>query len=755
MAILLPLFYFSNLFRIEYTAQSDLWGSVISANDWNNWGINVNLRSSGKNIGHIDTSLNGSFFFKDIGIGNEELLFIKDNTQIAKRRIDSRNHIPVRIVIPKRDSQNHVDVINMVLNLFLLGLILYLIVTNKDKSLVLSFFWLLLTPIIYNFTEFIQILLATFGHEYLAGSISPIKIIGLTFFGPAFYSFFNNIYFKQTHSSYSILNKTVMKVVVICEAAILLSWLVFANDQIFIEFWKFSFARFRDLLLLQTVVFMGMSILKLIRIIGNEKNPELKNRVKLIFFSVLLVTIILLLFIFLPLIMFNIEIIPFTFVLFLVTIIFLVTFLYAINNYQFPYVGFVISKSIVMGVFSALYIIIYSLLIIFIESRIGSLARPWLEKSLLFILLIIILPLINITSKIVERFLFRQLYEQEQEITKMGRKILGMIRTKDVVEEVEKGLHQLLNAEYVKMKVFKAKRVNKTADAISLDHLRLNIIYNQDLLGVIEVGNPLLELDTVIIAKLSSFQSEIAIALHNCRLHETMLEMNEKMLSSQRNLDKHNRLSSIGNMAAGIAHEIKNPISVVGNLIAVLPTKIEDREFMSNFLEMVPRQIKRVDDLVKELLNYSKEKTLVKERYDFSESIKDALNLVRSTAKKKHIVIESNVVQTYIIGDKNALEQVFINLLLNSIDALPETGVIKIEVVETRSEVIITFSDNGVGIAKKNLNKIFDPFYTTKDQGTGLGLSTVYKIIDNHNGSIKVSSIIGEGTEFVIKLPVA
>lgn len=224
------------------------------------------------------------------------------------------------------------------------------------------------------------------------------------------------------------------------------------------------------------------------------------------------------------------------------------------------------------------------------------------------------------------------------------------------------------------------------------------------------------------------------------------------------------KLSSLGEMAAGIAHEIGNPLSSILGVIQVLSIKkipIDEREeYLSSLTDLVGR----INRSIKSLLNFSRRPpiTLKLEPMNVDQAIEESLKIIAMNPKFKGIKIkkgkESNLPE--IRADRNQLVQVFVNLLLNAADALPsEGGEVKIVIRNTKdgSGVTISFSDNGSGIPPERLKNIFDPFYTTKGngKGTGLGLAISRSIIEKHKGKIDVKNKVGTGATFVITLPLA
>lgn len=227
-----------------------------------------------------------------------------------------------------------------------------------------------------------------------------------------------------------------------------------------------------------------------------------------------------------------------------------------------------------------------------------------------------------------------------------------------------------------------------------------------------------------------------------------MKRMEEQMMHSE-------KMASLGRLTAGIAHEIGNPLTSVFSFVQILK-EMEQDEFKKEGLETIYFHIGRIADILKQLSGFSKTPPLEFKSWDINALIESALNLIQYDKRAKDVRIgkelSSNLPE--MITDGNQLSQVFINIILNAFDAMPDGGTLAIRSFAKDGNVVIEFEDTGLGIPKENLSRIFDPFFTTKDKGTGLGLAVSYNIIKKLNGSIEVESEINRGTKFRITLPV-
>ncbi|MFC2161674.1 sensor histidine kinase [Acidobacteriota bacterium] len=240
-------------------------------------------------------------------------------------------------------------------------------------------------------------------------------------------------------------------------------------------------------------------------------------------------------------------------------------------------------------------------------------------------------------------------------------------------------------------------------------------------------------------------------------------EMTQNLAKAQTQLFHSDKLASIGRLAAGVAHEINNPLTGVLTFSSFLLKRTKDDPEIKSDLETIVHETKRCREIVKDLLDFARPIPANQKSLNVNGVIERALNIVSNQLSFNHIVIQKELNGSLpdVMIDSGQLQQVFINLLVNAADATAEKGgTIILRTSPSRLDgkeyVQIDVTDEGCGIAKENLSKIFEPFFSTKDQkGTGLGLSVVWGIIDKHQGTISVESEIGKGSTFTIRLPVS
>lgn len=218
------------------------------------------------------------------------------------------------------------------------------------------------------------------------------------------------------------------------------------------------------------------------------------------------------------------------------------------------------------------------------------------------------------------------------------------------------------------------------------------------------------------------------------------------------------KMSSLGRMAAGVAHEINNPLAGILLFSSNMSKKVDPGSSLEKGLKIIIRETLRCKSIIQGLLEFARDKPPKKVMADINDVIRTAIGVVENQFYVRHVSLERHLAQDMVKTplDKNQVEQVFINLLLNALHAVEDHGRVSVKSMldSEKNQIEIEIADNGCGISVENVNKIFEPFFTTRTDGTGLGLAVSYGIIENHRGNIRVSSKLGEGTRFVIDFPI-
>lgn len=236
-------------------------------------------------------------------------------------------------------------------------------------------------------------------------------------------------------------------------------------------------------------------------------------------------------------------------------------------------------------------------------------------------------------------------------------------------------------------------------------------------------------------------------------------DISERQHIEQR-LRQTERLAEMGTLASGMAHEIGTPMNVILGRAEQLMRKTQE-ETTKKSLEVIVAQVERITKIMNQLLTFARRKPSERRRVNLGQALDDCLEVLQERIRRMCIKIESNYETTlhpvHVLADPDQMSQVFLNLFINAIHAMPDGGTLRISLERTNSHVKAIVADTGHGIPKEDLPKIFAPFFTTKEvgQGTGLGLTVVHGIIQEHGGSIEVESEPGQGTTFTVTLPAA
>jgi signal transduction histidine kinase len=269
---------------------------------------------------------------------------------------------------------------------------------------------------------------------------------------------------------------------------------------------------------------------------------------------------------------------------------------------------------------------------------------------------------------------------------------------------------------------------------------------------------------------------QAAIAIENAGLHEGLHRSYQELKRSQALLLRQEKLASLGRLAAGLAHELNNPLNSIAGFVEALSRRCEAerlraiREFedFPRFLRIVQTEVDRAAAIVRRLLDFARQREPSLEIVELGRLISKSVAFVdrQAAVTNQRIVVEPLRMSVRVRADAQMLQQLLLNVLTNALDAMENGGEVRIAVGITRAPhgslgqaemATLSIADNGCGITPENLSKIFDPFFTTKEvgKGTGLGLPICLSIVEQHEGTIEVKSEgVGKGTTVVVTLPV-
>jgi signal transduction histidine kinase/putative methionine-R-sulfoxide reductase with GAF domain len=266
-----------------------------------------------------------------------------------------------------------------------------------------------------------------------------------------------------------------------------------------------------------------------------------------------------------------------------------------------------------------------------------------------------------------------------------------------------------------------------------------------------------------------SFAQQAALAIHNAFMYQELKtfsqQMEEKIKRTTADLRKteaqlirSDKLASLGQLAAGIAHEIRNPLTSINILIHSLREKTSDKTPYAEDLRVIAEEIHRINEIVDQFLRFAKPAPPLFGKAEVIPIFEETLQLLRPQIERQGISVQKNFQSLPPIPiDSEQMKQTILNLLLNAIQAMPEGGQLELggEAPGNDQWIRLTIRDTGIGIPPEDMNKLFNPFFSTKEAGIGLGLSIAHRIIDQHHGRIEVESSFGKGTLFTIWLPVS
>ncbi|MFC1595900.1 ATP-binding protein [Candidatus Margulisiibacteriota bacterium] len=457
------------------------------------------------------------------------------------------------------------------------------------------------------------------------------------------------------------------------------------------------------------------------------------------------------------------------------TFVFPLIIAYAVYKHQILDIALVIRKGLIYSVLIAVLSCFYTLgVFLFGLASISRSNSLWFSLLAIVILTIVFKPLQEYIQRVIDKIFFRHKYDYQQTLKDISEKLRTVIMLDDLVNlllktvpktikietasfyknnEIEKSplkdwflenrrvyIKEELKAESSKhsqLKVESSKLKVEEVPAVSVP-----LFAGDKLIGIFNLGEKLSEesYSTEDIQLLTTIANQAALALEN-------IEANRKLVESE-------RMATLGKVAAGLAHEIKNPIAAMNTLTQLMPLRKNDDEYLDKLYNTNTRQLKRMNDLVMNLLKLGKPIKLNKTAVDLNELLDKVVELIKPQCEAQNIKLTTNhqPLTTTIKADREQLFQVFLNLTQNAIQSMPKGGELIIETTKTQhpepSTHLATISDTGAGISKDQLAHIFEPFFTTKAQGTGLGLPIVKKILDEHGFGINVESEEGKGTEF-------
>jgi two-component system sensor histidine kinase HydH len=299
--------------------------------------------------------------------------------------------------------------------------------------------------------------------------------------------------------------------------------------------------------------------------------------------------------------------------------------------------------------------------------------------------------------------------------------------------------------------------------------LVIPILAREKALGAIAADHvePGKNITTEALESVLTFAQQAGLAIQNAFMYQELRtfsqQMEEKIQKTtadlrraEAQLVRSEKLAALGQLAAGLAHEIRNPLTSINILIHSLRENVSSDNIHGEDLRVIEEEIDRINEIVDQFLRFAKPAAPLLEKTEVLPIFEETLQLLKPQIKGRKISVQKKFQPLPLITmDREQMKQVVLNLLLNAIQAMPEGGRLGLaaRVPEDHQWIRLSIQDSGIGIHREDMSKLFDPFFSTKEGGIGLGLSIAHRIVDQHQGKIEVESVPGEGTCFTIWLP--
>jgi signal transduction histidine kinase len=257
---------------------------------------------------------------------------------------------------------------------------------------------------------------------------------------------------------------------------------------------------------------------------------------------------------------------------------------------------------------------------------------------------------------------------------------------------------------------------------------------------------------------MASLVALIAVFVYLFHVTHNYFVVREKSKEMQQEIELSSRLAAIGSLAAGVAHEIRNPLGSIKGFSELLYERCDEKGPQKKYLEIMIGEVKRLDRIVNDLLSFSRQKPPQRRPADIGTIVEDVIAVAKGNGYSQ-IRVERYLADglSSVSVDSDQIRQVLLNLVMNALQAMEKkpTGLLRVGARVKEDHLYIEVADDGEGIARENMDRVFDPFFTTKPDGTGLGLPIAHGIVQSHGGSMSLVSEVGKGTTFTVRIPVS
>jgi two-component system sensor histidine kinase HydH len=280
------------------------------------------------------------------------------------------------------------------------------------------------------------------------------------------------------------------------------------------------------------------------------------------------------------------------------------------------------------------------------------------------------------------------------------------------------------------------------------------IIVNNSNKNIYKIGRGLELMSSDLSYRLEPMEGDIGKVAKSINIMANSLEKKERL---EEQLKRSEKLASLGQMISGVAHEIRNPLSIIRGTVQLMEKNFKNVDGLEEYVKIVKEQSDRENNVIQELLDYARPSKQVMMSMDINVLIKGVLSFTNKYIGERRVRLNLELEEEMpeLLMDCDKIKQIFVNMILNACEAMETGGTLSIRTEKDDRWVRIYFEDTGVGMDESEMKKIFNPYYTTKPKGTGLGLAISNGIVEMHGGYIKVTSKKGVGSNFVVELPIS
>jgi signal transduction histidine kinase len=441
---------------------------------------------------------------------------------------------------------------------------------------------------------------------------------------------------------------------------------------------------------------------------------------------------------------FNIDVYPYANFL---PIVYVAVFAYAILRHKLLDIEVIIKKTII---FAGLFTIVYGIFAFF-----ALLGQTFFERFItqnrwvamipsVLVVTVILRPLENFLKTVTDKYLFQKKYDYKELLKKFSSEVLSVLELDKLIILTEERLSETMKLDYCKVLITDSPDIKIEA------MLKLPISAHDKIMGFLLLGRKKSDEDYTQedLDILQPLVKTLAIAISNARLVE---ELNK----AQADMAEKDKMATVGTLAAGMAHEIRNPITTIRVFSEYVPDRLNDNEFRGKYRDIVVKEVDKIDHIIQTLIDFSGDNSVSEiENVSIEEAVDELISLIGLNKKISGRIkfvkeIPQNIPRIKV--NRKEFDEIILNLAENAIHAIEDGGQITFKAQEKNEFVELTVIDTGCGMSEETVKNIFSPFFTTRSKGFGLGLFVVKQLVKRNGGAVLVESKIGHGTKFSLK----